>query len=125
MNQYCPVHTTKYKRPLLFRLELRLKSIEMRTAKHSNLLFEFQFGKSVIHSRNFHKVEGQSYRANIDETVEMMVVVPYDPRKDRFSAAAVQISVLTQFPKFSKKIASATLAVSQILNAKVLLSTLR
>lgn len=122
MNQYCPVHTTKYKRPLLFRLELRLKSIEMQTTKPSNLLFEFQFGKSVIHSRNFHRVDGHSFRANINETVEMMVVVPYDPRKDRFSSKAVQINVLFQHPKFSKKIASASLAISQILNAKVLLS---
>lgn len=52
----------------------------------------------------------------------MPVVIPYDPRKDRFSSQTVQINVLFSNPKFSKKIASASLAVSQILNAKVLLS---
>lgn len=122
MNQYCPVHTTKYKRPLLFRVELRLKSIELASSKASNLLFEFSFGKSIVHSKNFHRLDGQSYRANISETVELHAVVPYDPRKDRFSTAEVTINVLAQHPKFSKKIASASLSLSQILNARVLLS---
>lgn len=122
MNQYCPVHTTRYKRPLLFRVELRLKSIELFNSKPANLLFEFAFGKSVVHSRNFHRLDGHAIRATINETVELCVVVPYDPRKDRFSSTSISVSVLSQHAKFSKKIASATLPLSQILNSRVLLS---
>lgn len=122
MNQYCPVHTTKFKRPLLFKLEMRMKSLELHISKPTNLLFEFTYGKSVICSKNFHRVDSQAFRATINETIEMPILIAYDPRKDRFSSQNVQINILFQNPKFSKKIATTSLAVSQILNSKVLLS---
>ena len=122
MKQFCPVHTTKYTRPLLFRLELRLKTVELQTSKSLTLAFEFQFGKSVVHSKDFHRIDARSFRADVTEVVEMPIVVPYDPRKDRFSTKEVVINVLEKQAKLSKKIGTTKLAISQILNAKVMLS---
>lgn len=122
MKQFCPVHTTKYTRPLLFRLELRLKAIHLRAAKSLTLAFEIQFGKSVAHSKDFHRVDARAGQAKLSETIEIPVVVPYDPRKDQFSPKSVTIHVLEKQAKLSKKLGSATLAVSAILNEKIMLS---
>lgn len=116
------MHATKYKRSLSFNLEVRLKSIELHIEKPVNLRFEFTYGKSVICTKNFHRVDGRSFRAKVEETVEFPVTVSYDPRKDYFSSHNLEINVLFQNPKFSKKIASTSLSIAQILNARVVLS---
>lgn len=122
MNQYCPVHTTRYKQPLLFKLFLRLKSIELRMPKSTNLMIEFVYGTNIVTSKNFHRVEAQALHTNLKEAVEMPIVVSYDIRKDRFSASSVVINIYHQSPNLSKKVASASLGIADILNAKVLIA---
>lgn len=122
MNTYAPGPHLKSKTPLVFRVALQLVSIRLRSPKPISVSFEFTNAKTVVNSRDYHKVEANAYETLLRETVDMPLVVVYDLRKGRFLAQAVEFSVLSNHSGFSKKMASGSVNVSQILNNQALIS---
>lgn len=122
MIKFCDLHANKYKRPLLFKLSLRLINIELYSQKRSNLQFELLNNKSIIHSKKFHNVSPGIPKTNLDEEFHIPVIVYYDPRKKRFAVYNIQINILSNHTRFSRKMATTVFQLSQMLNAGVLYS---
>jgi len=122
MNTYASTHNLKYKVPLVFKLSLQLVSIRIRTPKSMSVSFEFTYAKTVVGSKNFHKLEANAYETVLRETVELPLVVMFDPRKNRFMSQSVEVGVMSNHAGFSKKMGSGSINVSQILNSQTLVS---
>lgn len=116
MNTYASALSLKYKMPLVFKVGLQLVSVRLRSSRPISVSFEFTNAKTVVASRDYHKVEPNAYETLLRETVDVPVVVMYDPRKGRFMAQTIDFSVLSNHSGFSKKMATGSLNVSQILN---------
>ena len=122
MNTYASAHNLKYKVPLVFKLELQLVSVRLRVPKSMSLSFEFSAGKTIVSSKNFHRLEANAYETVLKETFELPIVVTYDYRKYRFSPQNIDINVLSNHGGFSKKMGIGSINVSNILNSKALVS---
>lgn len=120
MNAYASAHSLKYKMPLAFTVGIQLVSVRLRSPRPVSLSFEFTNAKTIVMSRNFHKVEPNAYETVLRETVDMPLVVMYDPRKARFMPQTIDFSVLSNHGGFSKKMASGAINVSPILNSQTL-----
>jgi len=108
--------------PLVFNISLQLVSIRLRCPKPMSVAFEFTNAKTVVVSKNFHKVEANVYETVLREAVDMPLVVAYDPRKGRFISQAIEFNVLSNHGGFSKKIAAGAINVAQVLNTHTLIS---
>lgn len=122
MNTYASTHNLKYKVPLIFKLSLQLVSIRFRASKSVSLSIEFVNGKTVVNSKNFHKLEAIAYETILRETIDMPVVAFYDSRKGRFLPQSVDINILSNHGGFNKKLGTGAINISQILNAQALVS---
>ena len=122
MNTYASTHNLKYKVPLIFKLSLQLVSIRFRAAKPMSLSLEFVNGKTVVNSKNFHKLEANAYETILRETIELPIVAFYDSRKGRFLPLSVDMNILSNHGGFNKKMGTGTINISQILNVQALVS---
>ena len=122
MNTYASALNVKYKMPLVFKLSLQLVSVRLRLPKAVSLSFEFSTSKTVVSSKNFHRLEANSYETVLKETIELPVIAMYDTRKGRFTPQNVDINVLSNHGGFSKKMGYGSMNISQVLNAKALIS---
>lgn len=122
MNAYASTHNLKYKIPLVFRLNLQLVSIRIRTPKSMSVSFEFTYAKTVVGSKNFHKLEANAYETVLREAVDMPLIVMFDPRKNRFMSQSVEVAVMSNHAGFSKKMGAGSINVAQILNSQTLVS---
>lgn len=122
MNTYASTHNLKYKIPLVFKLSLQLVSIRMRSPKPMSISLEFVNSKTVVNSKNFHKLEANAYETVLRETIDMPLIVMYDPRKARFLFQSVDVGVMSNHGGFSKKMGVGAINISQILNCHTLAS---
>lgn len=122
MNTYASTHNLKYKMPLVFKLSLQLVSIRLRSPKPISLSFEFSTGKTVVNSKNFHRLEANAYETVLKENIEFPIVATYDSRKSRFIPQIVEINILSNHGGFNKKMGNGSLNITQILNSKTLIS---
>lgn len=122
MSKFYDPHSTSYKRPLLFKLSLRLHQLSLVSQKRSVLQLELTNNKTVVPSKNLHTLNPASPTTKLDEVFHIPVVLSFDPRKTRFAPYNISISILSCHSRFSKKLGSTTFSVSRILNTGVLRS---
>ena len=87
-------YNQKYKKTLLFKLSLRIKTLYLRMNKAASLFFEIVDDKKIISSKQFHKVEKNESCTKLNEKIELPIMVLFDPRKQRFMSKNLQINHL-------------------------------
>lgn len=112
----------KYRKTLLFKVTLNIKSLHLRLNKKVSLFFEIVDDKKMIASKQFHIIEKNSPKTSIKERIELPIHVFFDQRKKRFLSKTLTINILNNHSKFTKKMGVAVLQLSQILNTNILTS---
>ena len=122
MNRYASTKNFKSKIPLVFNLSMQLVSIRFRSPKSISMSLEFSIAKTVVSSKNFHRLEANAYETVLKETIDLPIVAIYDSRKARFMPQTIDVGILSNHAGFNKKLANGSINISQMLNSKALVS---